>query len=168
MPSFDANAPEVPEARSRGVPAYVDKSILALVAYVAIGAVWMIGGFGGERITHYVGLFADTLPNALTICIAATTARRMEPGPLRRGWQFLTVAFALMLTTGSIGVVSWLRGIDPFPGVADLFSLAFYPVVFVAIYYLMRSAAVRVPWLQIALDGTIFVVGFGAFFWFLV
>ncbi|HXY95952.1 MAG TPA: EAL domain-containing protein, partial [Steroidobacteraceae bacterium] len=34
--------------------------------------------------------------------------------------------------------------------------------------FLIRAAAVRVPWAQLSLDATIFVVGFGAFFWFLV
>ena len=34
--------------------------------------------------------------------------------------------------------------------------------------FMIRAAAVRVPWIQLSLDATIFVVGFGAFFWFLV
>jgi diguanylate cyclase (GGDEF)-like protein/PAS domain S-box-containing protein len=33
---------------------------------------------------------------------------------------------------------------------------------------MIRAAAVRVPWTQLSLDAAIFVVGFGAFFWFLV
>ncbi len=45
---------------------------------------------------------------------------------------------------------------------------AFYPVLAAAVLFLIRAAAVRVPWIQLSLDATIFVAGFGAFFWFLV
>ena len=38
----------------------------------------------------------------------------------------------------------------------------------VATLLLIRAAAIRIPWMQLALDATIFVVGFGTFFWFLV
>src|SRR3569833_3870909 len=38
----------------------------------------------------------------------------------------------------------------------------------VATMLLIRAASIRIPWMQLALDATIFVVGFGTFFWFLV
>src|SRR6202030_4647439 len=57
---------------------------------------------------------------------------------------------------------------DPFPGMADICYCAFYPVLAAASMFLIRAAAVRIPWIQLSLDATIFVVGFGAFFWFLV
>lgn len=38
----------------------------------------------------------------------------------------------------------------------------------VATLLLIRAADIRVPWIQLCLDATILVVGFGAFFWFLV
>ncbi|HEX4649675.1 MAG TPA: EAL domain-containing protein, partial [Steroidobacteraceae bacterium] len=37
-----------------------------------------------------------------------------------------------------------------------------------AALFLRRASAVRVPWVQLSLDASIFVVGFGAFFWYLV
>ncbi len=33
---------------------------------------------------------------------------------------------------------------------------------------MIRAAAVRVPWARLALDATILMLGFGAFFWFFV
>jgi diguanylate cyclase (GGDEF)-like protein/PAS domain S-box-containing protein len=164
----DADVVPVPGSSPAVVPLWVDKALLALVAYVIVCSAWMVGGFGGTSVTYYVGLLADSLPNILTICIAAATARQMEPGPLRKAWLFLTVAHTMNLTAGSIGVFDWLHGVDPFPGVADFVFLAYYPVMFASVYFMVRAAAVRVPWMQIALDGTIFVLGFGAFFWFLV
>ncbi len=35
---------------------------------------WMFGGFGGKVVSYYVGLLADSLPNVLTVCIAAEAA----------------------------------------------------------------------------------------------
>jgi diguanylate cyclase (GGDEF)-like protein/PAS domain S-box-containing protein len=128
----------------------------------------MLTGFGGPAITHYVGLLSD-LPAALvSVAIAATAARHVERGPLRTAWMLLAVALGLYLLGLSIGTSSWLRNVDPFPGWADVCYCAFYLALALAACYLIRAAAVRVPWIQLSLDGTIFVVGFGAFFWFLV
>jgi hypothetical protein len=83
-------------------------------------------------------------------------------------WIWLSIALALYFTGSSIDIISWLLDRDPFPGPSDLFCLAFYPAAFIAALYLIRAAAVRVPWVQLSIDATICVVGFGAFFWFLV
>ncbi|MBS0393418.1 MAG: EAL domain-containing protein, partial [Proteobacteria bacterium] len=63
---------------------------------------------------------------------------------------------------------SWLHGRDPFPGIADVFYLAFYPCFFAAVALMIRAAAVRVRWAHFLLDAAILVVGFGALFWFLI
>ena len=154
--------------RSEGAPGWVDGLLIGLVIYVAICAVWMLTGFGGERMTHYVGLLADS-PACLTAVIVATAAaHRSAPGAPRTAWRCLSVALALYFVGTVIGVSSWLHDRDPFPGFADVFYVAFYPVFFAAIGFLIRAAAVRVRWMQLALDALILVVGFGAFFWFLV
>ncbi len=150
------------------VPPWVDRAVVGLVLFTAIGMTWMIGGFGGPQVMHYVGLIVDQPPNILTVVLAAAAAKRLDPGPLREAWRYIAISYGLMLIGTTIGISFWFRGIDPFPGVPDLFYLALYPTMFLAIYYLVRAAAVRVPWLQITLDAAIFMVGFGAFFWFLV
>jgi diguanylate cyclase (GGDEF)-like protein/PAS domain S-box-containing protein len=62
----------------------------------------------------------------------------------------------------------WLFGHDPFPSVGDVFFMAFYPLLFAAILSVIRAGSVRVPWGRVALDSTILILGFGAFFWFFV
>ena len=136
--------------------------------YSITGTVWMLTGFGGPRVTHYVGLMSDVPAALASVIIAAATVRHTARGALRTGWICLAVALALYFLGTSIGTVSWLRGHDPFPGPADIMFLAFYPGLAAAVVFLIRAAAVRVPWIQLSLDATIFVVGFGAFFWFLV
>ena len=155
-------------SRSEAAPGWVDKLIIGLVIYVAICAVWMLMGFGGEQVTHYVGLLGDSPSCLVAVIVAVAAARRLAPGALRTAWRYLSIALGLYLVGETIAVSSWLHGRDPFPGLPDVFYVAFYPVFFAAVVYLIRAAAVRVHWVQLALDATIFVVGFGAFFWFLV
>ena len=136
--------------------------------YSITGTVWMLTGFGGPQVTHYVGLMSDVPAALVSVIIAAATVRHTARGALRTGWICLAVALALYFLGTAIGTVSWLRGHDPFPGPADIMLCAFYPVLAAAVVFLIRAAAVRIPWIQLSLDATIFVVGFGAFFWFLV
>jgi diguanylate cyclase (GGDEF)-like protein/PAS domain S-box-containing protein len=150
------------------IPRWVDRLCLALVVYIVTGSLWMLTGFGGPTVTHYFALLSDLPADLGAVIILAATARRAQPGALRAGWIAMTGAMALYLVGLIIGVSSWLGGVDPFPGPADFFYCAFYPTLAVAVLYLIRAAAVRVLWLQLSLDATIFMVGFGAFFWFLV
>ena len=149
-------------------PRWVDPLVLGLLCYAVTGTVWMLTGFGGPTITHYVGLLSD-LPAALgSVIVAAATARHAPRGALRTAWILLATALACYFLGVTIGTTSWLRHVDPFPGPADVCYCAFYLALSLAAFSLIRAAAVRVPWIQLSLDATIFVVGFGAFFWFLV
>ena len=154
--------------RSEAVPGWVDKLCIGLVVYALACAVWLLAGLGSERVRHYVGLLADSPACLVAVIIAVTAARRQAPGAMRMAWRFLSLALGLYLVATLICVDSWLHGRDPFPGIADYFYLGFYPALFCAALSLIRAAAVRVPWAQLALDATILVIGFGAFFWFLV
>jgi diguanylate cyclase (GGDEF)-like protein/PAS domain S-box-containing protein len=138
------------------------------LGYVILVAVWMVAGFGGPLVTHYVGLMSDAPAALAAIVVIAAAARHAARGPLRAGWSALAIALALYLVGEVIGVSAWLRGHDPFPGPADVFYASFYLVLAAAALCLIRAAAVRVPWAHLSLDAAIFVVGFGAFFWFLV
>jgi diguanylate cyclase (GGDEF)-like protein/PAS domain S-box-containing protein len=139
-----------------------------LAVYVGICTAWMLTGVGGPEVTHYVGLMSDGPAAFASLIIAAVTVRQTARGPLRSAWILLSVAQALYFVGIAIGTASWLHGQDPFPGIADICYCAFYPVLAAASLFLIRAAAVRIPWIQLSLDATIFVVGFGAFFWFLV
>src|SRR5689334_875957 len=120
---------------SNPVPAWVGKLLLALVFYVAATAVWMAIGWGGPRTQHYLGLIADGPANLAAVLIAAGAARYLPRGPLQAAWRCMALALTLYFVGTVIGTVSWLRGIDPFPGVADVFYVAFYPAVFAAVYF---------------------------------
>jgi len=154
--------------RSGAAPRWVDVLCIAQVVYVVTVAAVMLTGFGGPTITHYVGLVSDEPAALVALIISAATARYSPRGPLRTAWILLTAALGLYFIGTVIGVSSWLQGQDPFPGLADLFYCAFYPALAAASLALLRAYALRVAWAQLTLDATIFVVGFAAFFWFLV
>jgi diguanylate cyclase (GGDEF)-like protein/PAS domain S-box-containing protein len=149
-------------------PRWIDTLCVGLVVYVTICAVWMLTGWGGERVRHYVGLLADWPALFVSVVVAVVATRRLPAGAPRTAWACLSAALALYLVGESIGVNSWLHGRDPFPGPADAFYLAFYVALFAGVGFLIRAATVRVRWVQFSLDAMILVVGFGAFFWFLV
>jgi diguanylate cyclase (GGDEF)-like protein/PAS domain S-box-containing protein len=147
---------------------WVDVLLIGLGIYCVTGTVWMLTGFGGPQITHYVGLLSDAPAALVSVVIAAVTARHTPRGALRTAWIALATALALYLCGVVIATSSWLRGHDPFPGPADIFYCVFYVALSLAALFLIRAGSVRVPWIQLSLDATIFTVGFGAFFWFLV
>jgi diguanylate cyclase (GGDEF)-like protein/PAS domain S-box-containing protein len=154
--------------RLEAAPRWIDILFAGLVTYVAICALWMLTGLGGEKIRHYVGLLADAPALLVAVVIAVVAARRLPPGAPRAAWRCLSAALALYLVGESIGVNAWLHDRDPFPGPADGFYLAFYVALFAGVGFMIRAATVRVRWVQFSLDAMILVVGFGAFFWFLV
>jgi hypothetical protein len=164
----DPPAAPGPAIPSGTTPRWVDGLFLGLVIYVTTMTVWMLSGFGGPLITHYVGLLSDVPAALVAVIIAAATARHSARGALRTAWVALAAALGLYFIGVLIGVSSWLQNQDPFPGPADIFYCAFYPALAAAALALIRAYAVRVAWVQLTLDATIFVVGFAAFFWFLV
>jgi diguanylate cyclase (GGDEF)-like protein/PAS domain S-box-containing protein len=153
---------------SAAPPRWIDKLCIGLAIYVFICAAGMVTGFGGESVGHYLGLLGDTPASLTALIVTIAATRRMPRGPSRTAWVCLSIALALYIVGTSIGVVSWLNERDPFPGIADVFYLAFYPFFLVAVGLMIRAAAVRVRWTQFLVDATILVLGFGAFFWFLL
>ena len=154
--------------RLRAAPRWVERLLIGFAVYVFAGTVWMLSGFGGPKITFYVGLFYKLPAELACTAVAVATARRMTPGALRLAWRSLAVALALYFIADCISGTFWLEGHDPFPSAADILYVAFYLPLGAAALWLIRAAAVRVPWVQLSFDAAIFVVGFGAFFWFLV
>jgi diguanylate cyclase (GGDEF)-like protein/PAS domain S-box-containing protein len=149
-------------------PRWVDTLCVGLMIYVAVCAVWMLTAVGGPRTTYYVGLLADLPAILAAMVVAMATARQLPGGSTRAAWCCFSGALALYASGEAIGINEWLHGRDPFPGAADAFYLAFYPALLAGVGFMIRAATLEVRWAQFALDALILVVGFGAFFWFLV
>ena len=139
-----------------------------LIVYVAFVAAWLLSGVGGPRVSYYVGLLSATPAALVPVIMAIAAARRSPAGAPRKAWACMAVALGLYYVGDSIGVGMWLAGHDPFPGPSDFFYCAYFVALTAACIFMIQSLAVRVRWLQLALDAFIFMVGFGAFFWYLV
>ena len=146
----------------------VDQSFIGLSIYAALASVWMLAGFGGPVVMHYLGLVSDLPANLCSAALLGLTAWHIPRGPARTAWQMLCITLAIYFVGSTVAALSWFRGVDPFPGLADIFFCAFCLTTFITACLLIRAAAVRVSWLQLCLDAAIFTVGFGAFFWYLV
>ena len=71
---------------SGAAPRWVDLLCIVQVVYVIVVAAWMLVGFFGPTITHYVALLSDEPAALIALTIAAATARHSAPGPLRTAW----------------------------------------------------------------------------------
>src|SRR3569833_620042 len=166
--TLDASVVPASALDTAAAPLWVDRLYFGLLSYAVLCSGVMLWDIGGKQVTHYVGLLSDTPACLATTILAIAAARWTESAVLRRAWGWLAIALALYLVGTLITVHSWLRDEDPFPGPSDLCFLAFYAAIFVGSVHLIRAVATQVPWTQLFLDATILVIGYGAFFWFLV
>jgi diguanylate cyclase (GGDEF)-like protein/PAS domain S-box-containing protein len=146
---------------------WIDRLFVAHVVYVVICAIWMLSDFGGAVVIHFVGIVSDSPSALISFVIALAAARAQPPGAPRKAWVCFAVSLGLYALGTIGGAADLLRDRDPFPGFNDLFFLGFYPTFFAGALYLIRAAAARVPWMRLALDSTILIIGMGTFFWFL-
>ena len=141
---------------------------LCLAVYVV--AAILLNGLDADvsPALHVFRLFSDTPAGVVTVILAAAAARGAADPALRRIWRLVASSLSVYCIGNLLNSTYWLFGRDPFPSIGDVFFLAFYPFVFAAVLTAIRASALRVPWGRLALDGTILVLGFGAFFWFFV
>lgn len=141
---------------------------VALTVYVAIAILLTTPDAKPGSVLDVFNLFSDAAPSAATAVLAFAAARSVTEPLARRAWHLMASALAVYSIGNLLNSTYWLFGHDPFPSVGDVFFLAFYPLLFGAVLTVVRSSSLRVPWGRLALDSTILVLGFGAFFWFFV
>ena len=141
---------------------------VGLIAYSVVTILVTVLGGGSGRAFEIFTLFSDAPTSVGAAMLAGLAARTAQDPSARRAWQLLTATLTVYTIGNLLNSIYWFFGHDPFPSVGDIFFLAFYPLVFSAILVVIRAGAVRVPWGRLALDSTILMLGFGAFFWFFV
>ena len=141
---------------------------VGLAIYVLVAILLTALDADGGRALQVFNLYSDSPACLATIVLCVVAARSTEDASIRRTWWLLTAALGVYCVGNLLNSTYWLFDRDPFPSVGDVFFLAFYPLVFAAILTLIRAASLRMPWGRLALDGSILVLGFGAFFWFFV
>ena len=142
--------------------------VVGLIIYSVATIIVTVLGAGSGRVFEIFTLFSDAPTSIGAAVLAGLAARTAQDPSARRAWQLMTASLTVYTIGNLLNSIYWFFGHDPFPSVGDIFFLAFYPLVFSAILTVIRAGAVRVPWGRLALDSTILMLGFGAFFWFFV
>jgi len=141
---------------------------VALFIYIPLAVLLILVDSRGSRVVEIFNLYSDSPASIGAAILAAAAARGSSDPAARRTWSLLTAALCVYSVGNLLHSTYWLLGVDPFPSIGDVFFLGFYPLVFAALLTVIRAAAVRVQWGRLALDATILMLGFGAFFWFCV
>jgi diguanylate cyclase (GGDEF)-like protein len=116
--------------------------------HMTTGRIWVFLGGATSAVTGLVMTYATTFGNVLylityvTMCVMAWMAvARVEAGPDRRPWALAAAAQTLWLIGDIIEIVySYLSQVPPV-GVADVFWLAGYPLLAVALTMMARRRA---------------------------
>lgn len=114
-----------------------------LVLWLAVCSLWIAIDWGGPVAEKVFGLYYD-LPVGPILCYLCWRAARhpASTGGASRGWQTLGVGY-LIYWFGNCtwNVYEGILDIDPFPSIADVFFLAFYPLAIFGLSQLTERLA---------------------------
>jgi two-component system cell cycle response regulator len=115
-------------------------------------------GLGGPRLDNFASVWVyDSLE---LLAVAAVVARVVLVREERAPWSLLALAMA----SWALGDISWTvvyNGDPPFPSLADVFYLGFYPPTYLALALLLRSRLSRFN-RSVWLDGVMVGLAVGA------
>ncbi len=102
---------------------------IALIGYLLVFLAWTYFHWGGEERATLIGDLAILPPILLAMITALRVAMQGQLSPrVRRAWLLLGISFLALL----LGEISWaylenVLQVEPFPSIADVFYLGFYP-----------------------------------------
>ncbi|MGH8249280.1 MAG: putative bifunctional diguanylate cyclase/phosphodiesterase [Steroidobacteraceae bacterium] len=141
---------------------------LGIFLYIPITLLLTFADGTGGQLFEIFKLYSDAPASIGAALLAAVAAIKAEDPAVKRTWQWLAAATGVYTVGNLLNSTYWLFGVDPFPSIGDICFLGFYPLLFAGVLTAIRAAAVQVHWGRLALDATILMLGFGAFFWFFV
>jgi signal transduction histidine kinase len=144
-------------------------SVYVLLAFLALYLSWQLWRFipGNSR---DIGEFLILPADAAAVFFAWQASRLWPvPGPLRSFWRLLAVALAAE-SAGDVLQTIYVVGFDSssYPSLADIFYLAFYPLLLLALLRIPVARVSRERLARTILDGATIVVGGGAVVWYFV
>jgi diguanylate cyclase (GGDEF)-like protein/PAS domain S-box-containing protein len=141
---------------------------IGTIAYVAAAIWFTLADLPRSPALDFYRLVSDQ-PAAFAAALLAIVAMRTARQPAARTtWQFLAAAVVIYNLGNLVDAFLRISDLTPFPSLADLFYLAFFPVLIAGIFVSLRASSLRVSWGRLLLDSLILVLGFGTFFWFFV
>jgi len=141
--------------------------VIALIIVISFAIISMLLRNNSVSLMYFGDTYSSAIDLLVIITLFYATIRSVRYG--RRAyiaWLFITLAFSFY----AIGDILWAileLGFHqtPFPSVADVFYLTFYPFFAIGIYYLPRFSFTRRENLKIFLDMGIIIITVGLLFW---
>jgi len=141
--------------------------VIALIIVISFAIISMLLRNNSVSLMYFGDTYSSAIDLLVIITLFYATIRSVRYG--RRAyiaWLFITLAFSFY----AIGDILWAileLGFhqNPFPSVADVFYLTFYPLFAIGIYYLPRFSFTRRENLKIFLDMGIIIITVGLLFW---
>jgi signal transduction histidine kinase len=142
-----------------------------LMLNLALGAgflSWQYQGWGDDRYRTLAANLLFVATNLLLVILSLRTARASWIDPnTRRGWWLITLG-ALSYLIGEIlwSVYELLLGISPFPSLADLAYLGFFPLILAGILRFARPLESRIERILFWLDLSVIAIGVATLVWY--
>jgi diguanylate cyclase (GGDEF)-like protein/PAS domain S-box-containing protein len=143
---------------------------LAMGGYGLVYLLWLACGWGGDDAHTLISDLAY-LPVTLTaaaLAFRASTHRRLD-AQTRRAWRRLALAyFCTWVGDLLYFTLEIVLHIPPFPSVADVAYLSFYPLALLSLLTFPSAIQTHVRKLKFGLDAAIMVLGGGIVIWHFV
>jgi signal transduction histidine kinase len=156
-------------AKARAAGAAFPAGVYALGAFLALYVSWQLWHFiPGD--TRDIGELLILPVDVAAVYFAWRASRPWQAtSPVRLFWRLLALALAAELTGDFIQTV-YEVGFDssPYPSPADVFYLAFYPLLLLAVLRIPVARVRHEKLTRMILDGVTIVVGGGAIVWYFV
>jgi diguanylate cyclase (GGDEF)-like protein/PAS domain S-box-containing protein len=151
-------------AASEGQSLRIDTPLALLIAANTIGAVCILTsifgwlGLPGRAILNDVSFEALMSLSAFLFVRSALS----QPGRWRRPWLLVSAGLFAALVGSLVSIVySAIQGNVPTPSVADVFYLAFYPLVMAGLLRFPRAVTTRAEAMSFAMDAVAVLFGSG-------
>ena len=159
-----------PRSHDRGGARRLGIDVLFATLMVGYGVLylgWQVFRWGGPDLELVIGDAAYIPLAVLVVAFSLRAARHAPTRPSRRAWLVIALAFA----SYAFGDVAWffleaILGVSPFPSIADVGYLGFYPLLLVGVLTFRRERPEDPR--RTASDLAIVLVAAGTLIWWLV
>ena len=144
--------------------------MLALLAFLLAYGAWQIFRWGGPGIQQAVGDAAFGPPDLLGVALAWRVARRRDlDRQIRRAWGFIGGALlGYMLDDVLQFVYEAVLHVKPYPSIANLCYLTFYPLMLVGMLQFPQTPKTRAGRAQVRLDAGALLLAGASVLWFVL
>ena len=141
--------------------------VIAFIIVIGFVIISLLLRNNSVSLMYFGDIYSPVIDLLVVLTLFYATIRSFRYGRrVQIAWLFITLAFSFY----AVGDILWAileLGFHqtPFPSVADVFYLTFYPLFALGIYYLPRFSFTRKEMLKIFLDMGIIVITVGIIFW---